>query len=734
MLNMIRGRIDIRSALLLFFLPLRVQSYSSIDRESNSKGFSNLPLKHPVRRVYGPENNHARREIALVEDRTFRKFEGHDHVIYYKNHPYDKSTRKLQEHSQQTNTTDPFRPLRIHFYTGALDSQRTDDTRAKIDFIKSEILPQTADFWSNALSVVPIDGKLLIKSNQLDDGNFCGDSEFSKVPSSHISTGVAGTDLILYVSGTPSTRFCSRNTLAVAVACNLDQFDRPIAGAINFCLDQITLDSDGSASEEIISGNVDVAIHEAAHVLGMSGNSFRFFWDPETGAPRTPQPFGTTRVTCVDGVERTLQLPAENTMKFFHAENEQSFASIVTPKVRAVARNQFNCQSLAGAQLENQPTGAGSCTGDHWDERMFYTEAMSGIISVTTNVLSHLTLALMEDSGWYKANYTMGKIDPFGLGAGCQFVNDKCLIPKAEGGMPTIPDYSRGYFCNEDAQIGCSAALSHKLGCSITDFAGIWPKTLPSKQFQYFSDSPAAGGPRQTDYCPVFGHKIGGFDVDQLACSNENNVDSVNLYSEVYAEDSKCFETSYPSNGASCYKAACIKAEMLLKVRIRGEWLTCQYDFEVLDVRVGAGAIPLKVTCPRLAQACPNLFCPFNCAGRGVCNYAHTINGTIKPKCECWDKSDTSSGCSDSLIPDGGFLEDSSGLFDNIEEGFFDPLVSVFVDHPDKWTTAAWAWVAGLLSMLLLIILCICSSSWQPDWRKQVDASSPGERGALCDV
>ena len=43
------------------------------------------------------------------------------------------------------------------------------------------------------------------------------------------------------MSARPSTRFCGPSTLAVAVACNFDQFDRPIAGAINFCLDQITL-------------------------------------------------------------------------------------------------------------------------------------------------------------------------------------------------------------------------------------------------------------------------------------------------------------------------------------------------------------------------------------------------------------------------------------------------------------------------------------------------------------
>jgi hypothetical protein len=151
---------------------------------------------------------------------------------------------------------------------------------------------------------------------------------------------------------------------------------------------------------------------------------------------------------------------------------------------------------------------------------------------------------------------------------------------------------------------------------------------------------------------------------------------------------------------------------MALRINVRGEWLTCEQDFQRLDVRVGAGALPQTLVCPRLSTACPDLFCPFTCAGRGVCNYGHTINGTIHPECECFDETDTSPGCSDSLLPDGDFLEDSTGLFDNLEENFFDPLIAVFVDHPDKWTTASWAWAAGLLTVFLVMLLCICSTFW----------------------
>jgi hypothetical protein len=158
---------------------------------------------------------------------------------------------------------------------------------------------------------------------------------------------------------------------------------------------------------------------------------------------------------------------------------------------------------------------------------------------------------------------------------------------------------------------------------------------------------------------------------------------------------------------------------MALKINVRGEWLTCEYDFQELTARVGGGAIPLTLKCPRISTACPDLFCPFNCAGRGMCNYAHTVNETIIPKCECFDPEDTSPGCSDSLLPNGKYMDTSDSLFDNLEENFFDPLVAVFVDHPSKWTTASWTWAGGLLTVFLIMLLCICSTFWPSQKRSE---------------
>ena len=364
------------------FIFLSIANSSCCGSEINSlrRNESAEIHRNTIRRIYGKENADVRANVHELEmssdywrtgvraDPTFE--------VRYQNHPLetrkrqrrelkDKSPhlsedeissviRNLEEEPEKSN----FQKMRITFDTSALDSiidesgGKKDDVERKVSFIKNEILPRTSDFWSEALKVVPVTGNLVIQEGELSNNKYCGDSEFTKVPESHLSEGVENSDLVLYVSGTPSTRFCGPTTLAVAVACNFDQFDRPTAGAINFCLDQVEVDKNGYAPPAIIDDNVDVAIHEAAHVLGMSSNSYRFFWDSETGAPRTSRNFQVQTVMCVDGVERATYMPDKNTLDFFTAENGQRYASIVTPKVRTVARNQFNCEEIEGGQLE----------------------------------------------------------------------------------------------------------------------------------------------------------------------------------------------------------------------------------------------------------------------------------------------------------------------------------------------------------------------------------------------
>ena len=118
---------------------------------------------------------------------------------------------------------------------------------------------------------------------------------------------------------------------------------------------------------------------------------------------------------------------------------------------------------------------------------------------------------------------------------------------------------------------------------------------------------------------------------------------------------------------------------MKLQINAAGVSYTCDTDFQELNIPIGATGSELTLVCPRLSQACPQLFCRNNCSGRGVCNYQNVVNGAARPKCECFDTTDTSETCSKSDIT-GDFLESSrpfSGKTGSIVSGMSMRLYNV---------------------------------------------------------
>ena len=122
---------------------------------------------------------------------------------------------------------------------------------------------------------------------------------------------------------------------------------------------------------------------------------------------------------------------------------------MVTPRVVEEVRRHFNCSTLEGAELEDQG-GEGIttlnyhsfvylllivlfvclfCLGTaltHWEKRAFENEAMTG--THTQNpVYSRITLALMEDTGWYKARMEMAQPLNWGKNLGCAFAQRSCM-------------------------------------------------------------------------------------------------------------------------------------------------------------------------------------------------------------------------------------------------------------------------------------------------------------------
>lgn len=158
-------------------------SSSQLEPEQEERQEHRRQREHIVRRLYGDANALVRKEISALEELIPRYQTGlpedPQHIVPYENHPLDpKVRRRIQETNMTANF---FQPIRIVFETQALDDVRNSSNAAMIDWYKTVILPEAAEYWTNTLSVVPVIGNLSITTGSLHSFTYCGDPAFTQV-------------------------------------------------------------------------------------------------------------------------------------------------------------------------------------------------------------------------------------------------------------------------------------------------------------------------------------------------------------------------------------------------------------------------------------------------------------------------------------------------------------------------------------------------------------------------
>jgi len=108
--------------------------------------------------------------------------------------------------------------------------------------------------------------------------------------------GLEETDVVLYVQATSTATCVNDKVVAYARYCQKDQYQRPIAGYVNFCPEEFLASVRGSD----IQYAVKTATHELIHLLGFSDDWFSLFKSckPGTCPPKKvsniEQPFGAS--------------------------------------------------------------------------------------------------------------------------------------------------------------------------------------------------------------------------------------------------------------------------------------------------------------------------------------------------------------------------------------------------------------------------------------------------------
>ena len=536
-------------------------------------------------------------------------------------------------------------PLRIRFESSELDAwaSLSPEYALRVQYLTHRVLPSMSQIWSSALRVVPVSGLLRIDRDWCP----FGDPDHPSFGVDGGGRGMEDVDLLVYLTangeacgggdddygsdglyrsggdrdkgmggsggggngddgddgygsdglyrsggdgdgdegkGSGGGGGGGNGVLASAVSCFWDQYDRPVAGNIDFCLGTVELgresddmdrpggDSPSSASSGTTASRVDggsrrredradekkekesssdrllemavgTATHEFAHILGITSADLLYYYDWRTGLPRTPDPV-MKRVQCVGRLSgggaaaseawEDHYVPLETTLKPGRTPGGALYYEITTPTVAQVVRNQFDCPSATGARLENQPT-SGDCFGNHFDERLFFSENMSPVLAGIPEVmLSSLTLATLRDTGWYVPDFSVARVSPFGNGAGCDFLYEDCL--DRDWGGALTPS-SEGYFCNQmygfddkgkfAGGYGCDPTHTHVSICDLVDYGTLRvPYDPPPAEYRYFDGDSGEGddydgggrarwgGLMETaDFCPTFS-------IDPISCED----------------------------------------------------------------------------------------------------------------------------------------------------------------------------------------------------------------------
>ncbi|XP_030065551.1 leishmanolysin-like peptidase isoform X2 [Microcaecilia unicolor] len=379
--------------------------------------------------------------------------------------------------------------------------------------------------------------------------------------------GVEDADFVLYVSALSTERCGQENIVAYAAYCQLEaKMDRPIAGYANLCPNMIS-----TQAQEFV-GMLSTVKHEILHALGFSAGLFAFYYD-DNGNPWT-----TRHATGLPSFNPSLGL--------YQWSNKVVRKAARLWDVRGNQILQHDVFLLVTPRVVNE-----AMTGSHTQNRVF----------------SRITLALMEDTGWYRANYSMAEKLDWGRNKGCDFATKSCKfwIAQQRKRQEIVRPYCDTLRSNP-LQLMCREDQRAVAVCNLQKF----PNRLPH-EYQYFDhlngisteELPYYGGAIEiADFCPFSQefswHLSGKYQRGSDCRVPENQPDpSRNYAAETYGPNSVCLiqksaftmeqctkKLTYPDWGSGCYQIFC--SSQGLKVWFKDTTYLCSRAGQILAINI----------------------------------------------------------------------------------------------------------------------------------------------------
>lgn len=384
-----------------------------------------------------------------------------------------------------------WKPIRIlPEYSGLVS---TEPKASKLtEDIKNKIIPKTIEVFQQLLKVRRVK-HIVVNQLKCSDDYIIPQKVFGKDSPKEY-------DLIILVNYDKTGEFKKFKVEASAIHCFQDQkTKRPIVGLITF-RDDIEVKSDTD-----IDYLVWLALHEISHILLFNDDLYKDFIHPETLNP----------------------IDYKNVIKTTINKFDQKVDTVISKNVVEKARKHFNCKTLEGVPLEYN--GGENSTGGHWSRKIMNTDYMIGR-SHGENLISDISLAFFEDSGWYKVDYSKANIFYWGKNKGCRFFTDNCVKKshiiknflkvlgkekqteyakkvkkyrldvelRIESTIMKVETSFKKEFCEELNQPVCSMHNTFRGYCGVRKFNRILPK-----QDQNFSNDKIGGFDNFVNRCPI---------------------------------------------------------------------------------------------------------------------------------------------------------------------------------------------------------------------------------------
>ncbi|XP_031440722.1 leishmanolysin-like peptidase 2 [Clupea harengus] len=524
------------------------------------------------------------------------------------------SRQCLQSQREMRQATTDMAPIRIHTWIPQESLTLSEVDRERLE----SAIKHTVSIVSSLLSVRRIPGPLLLsrdinkyckfiwRNTSAANYNRCGRANGSYrdetcldvvIPDEHLrgcavfhhpdsdvrtelrrdGVGLDDTDFLLYLHIQNSHR-CSiePGMLAYAAHCQADTQGRPLAGTVVICREQLRQERYRHDT------TVQILIHELFHVLGFSRTLFRTWRDCYQTHPA--------------GVGCPLHGWVTNL-------DDTGHVRIYTQSVvRALQEHLNSTDHRLGAPLENLDADFRGLSS-HWEARILLGSIMAATLGEPSTVqIDQMTLAALQDTGWYSVNRSRAQSLVWGQGEGALF-----------GSLSTCNDSTSFYFCTGSG-LGCHYHHLHKGECQSDPY-------LEGCRF----------------YKPL---------ANASECwKEENQPESVDWSGEIYQSESRCFfsnlsrenTTHRVSVAGHCYRHRCTGRHRYLIQVLDTDWLDCPPG-SAIEVPGYAGVVfcPEKILCSQTDHATPlnsqdhGIFSVLGSSFADV-NYSHAPHITAKP-------------------------------------------------------------------------------------------------------